>query len=183
MVIMTIRSMSVDQIRTIRTNWFSHVWHQHANTSIHISPQFFSYKFLLPFPSPPSKPGAPKIHYKKHHQGQSLPQIYSNMCGDVYVQYSCGCLGRKLGFQQCRFAFANDALMAAPPPTSKNKEAYDRAVCDNMWLCEEEPDMLFQRVERLCRECAAVEKERREREERRRTAIWRGQGSAGGSDN
>lgn len=89
------------------------------------------------------------------------------MCIKVIVQYACGCLGRTLGKDKCRYLSHNESLLEELQ--GAGLRLWARAMEINNDFCtkmREENEWRPYRNRRRCGECTKARKERRERKAR-----------------
>ena len=69
------------------------------------------------------------------------------MCKEGFVRYKCGCIGRQLGLEKCRYRKKVEDLEAEGKPHS------DTNVITNNRLCDERSGDKYQQRDHDCRKC------------------------------
>lgn len=76
------------------------------------------------------------------------------MCKEGYVQYKCGCIGRQLGLEECRYRRAVNELRAA------GMADFDANIIANNRYCEEHSGDKYVPSKHDCRQCEKKKKKK-----------------------
>jgi hypothetical protein len=76
------------------------------------------------------------------------------MCKEGYVQYRCGCIGRQLGLEECRYRRAVKELKAA------GRDDNDVNIITNNRYCAEYSGDKYYPQKHDCRQCTKNTKKR-----------------------
>lgn len=75
-----------------------------------------------------------------------------NMCTTTYVQYLCGCRGRRLGMAPCEYATENQVFLANGVPHTQRMFLLNESLCDLYSLTN------WHRIDRRCSHCLRAQR-------------------------